>query len=273
MSEWKEYELGVADVIRHHVGSAAIVEHDAHIDGRTGRDRQVDIAVRGPIFGLDDGLLVVDCKHHARPVSVAIVDAFLGLVDDVSADLGMLVTTAGLTKTAQARAKAGRLRVRVLSRTDLDRWSPPGTRSVTVIVPSTQGDAARAAFVDAGFRVRVGPDAAPSGHVSVQAFRLADIADGTEFQERAMKALGDANIDVHTTATGVSIGGGTPAHRWIPIYPAGSAEPLRVLAATEAELQAEVAKLAELLRVPISELRADPPEGWPFADTFGPGGS
>jgi hypothetical protein len=47
-------------------------------------------------------------------------------------------------------------------------------------------------------------------------------------------------------------------------------QPLRVLAATEADLQAQIVKVAELVGLPASELRPDLPEGWPFADTFGP---
>jgi Restriction endonuclease len=39
--------------------------------------------------------MVVDCKHWGKKLAVPHVEAFAGLVDDVAADLGLLVTSTG----------------------------------------------------------------------------------------------------------------------------------------------------------------------------------
>ncbi|MDQ1583826.1 MAG: hypothetical protein QOF36_1880, partial [Microbacteriaceae bacterium] len=206
MTDWLAYELGVADAIRHKVGPAASVEHNVQIRGQTGQGRQIDIAVRGSLFGLGDALLVVECKDRGRPVDVGGIDAFVGLVEDVRADFGLLITASGVTATGQARADAKRLRVRVLGRDELERWSPPGTRSLMLAVPQEQLATARDALVKAGFRVRDHSGALSTGEPGLEAYRLADPADAGDFQERAMEALRDAGVKARSTGSAVSIG-------------------------------------------------------------------
>lgn len=266
MSDWKAYELGVADVVRHKVGSAAVVEHDVRILGRTGQRRQVDIVVRGSVFGLSDGLFVVECKDHRRPIDVGIVDGFFGLVEDIGADLGLIVTASGLTATARARAEEKRLRVRIVTRSDLDRWSPPGTRSIMLSVPAARMGVARNILIEAGYRVRV--EASSADESQIEAYRVADLSDADDFSQRALRALYGAGIEARSTGSAVSFAGGTPAHRWIPVYVGGTDVPFRVVAADQGELDAQVAQLAQTLGVTPSDLNPKLPEAWPFADGF-----
>jgi hypothetical protein len=266
MSEWRAYELGIADIVRHKVGSAAIVEHDVRLRGRSGQLRQIDIAVRGSIFGLSEALFVVECKNHRRPIDVGVVDAFVGLVEDVDADLGLLVSATGVTATAQSRAAEKRLRVRLVPRSDLDQWAPPGTRSLVLMVPSPGAETARNALVDAGYRVRT--KASHDDETHIEAFRLADPSDAAGFSERAVQTLHDVGIQARSTGSGVTVAGGTPRHRWIPVYVGASPMPFRVPAADQPELDQLLIQLAQDLGVCVSDLVAKPPDGWPFADTF-----
>jgi hypothetical protein len=268
VTDWLAYELGVADLIRHKIGPAASVEHDVRIRGQTGKSRQIDIAVRGSLFGLGDALVVVECKHRGRPVDVAGIDAFLGLVEDVRADFGLLITASGVTAAGQARADANRLRVRVIGRDDLERWSPPGTRSLMLAVPNEQQATARDALVKAGFRVRDHSESLSANESGLDAYRLADPADAGDFQERALQALRVAGVDARSIGSGVAIGGGTPAHAWIPVYPRGIDIPVRVLAVDEEELRARVAQLAAEFGVSPDDLEPRPPAGWPRDDGF-----
>ena len=269
VSDWKSYELGVADAIAHKAAHGVSVEHNLRLPGRrTARRRQVDIAVRGSVFGLSEGLLVVDCKLRSRRVSVSSVGAFLELVDDVGADFGMLVASSGVTATAAARANDARLRVRVLARDELDGWSPPGTRSVRIAVPTEAGQAAWGALLEAGYRVRDIPDPVARDERHIEAYRLVGVDDAALFSELAIKAIEDAGIQCRVTGSAVVIGGGTPAHAWVPVFVPGITGPVRVCVATEAELLSDLERIAGQFGLPASELEARPPDGWPSSNAF-----
>src|SRR4051812_23880825 len=121
MAAWKDYEREVGEVIVERVGGTASVETDVRLHGhRTGTQRQLDIAVRGTFAGLVDALLVADCKAFSRKVHVKDMEAFIGLVRDVGADLGLLITTEGYSRAAEelARRTSG-IHVEVLSLAEL----------------------------------------------------------------------------------------------------------------------------------------------------------
>lgn len=107
--DYREYENGVADVLRFIAGDGAEVRRDVRVSGRaSGTARQVDVLVRGPMFGFADATLAVDCKRWKSKLDVADVEAFVAVLDDLGADLGMLMTTEGYTSAAKARAGAER---------------------------------------------------------------------------------------------------------------------------------------------------------------------
>lgn len=269
MTEWREYELGVTDVIRHKVGLEATVEHNVKMVGRSGRKRQVDVVVRGPIFGVSNGLVAVDCKYYRRPATVRAVESFAGLLDDIGADFGILVSNAGVTKTAKARAPLLRIRLRVLGRDELDQWSPAGTRSVSFALARGDCDLARHALVRAGYRVRDQSSSWPDDDCVFEAFRLG-VADDEldEFYDRVFRELGQADIKVRRIGSGVTIGGGTPLHRWINVFAAANPIPFKILAATKDDLERELEHVARSLGCAVSDLRPEPPDGWPPQDTF-----
>jgi predicted Mrr-cat superfamily restriction endonuclease len=77
---------------------------------RSGTDRQVDVHVRGMLFGLPNATLAVDCKRWKKKLNVAHVEAFIAVLDDLGADLGMLMTTEGYSPAAKTRARNERAR-------------------------------------------------------------------------------------------------------------------------------------------------------------------
>jgi hypothetical protein len=103
------------------------VERNVRLSSRSGgRARQIDVLVHVPLPGMDDELMVVDCKRYGTPVDIKDVEAFIGMVEDVGAAIGLLVTTEGYTSGALARAAAARgIRVQVIRVEDLPTWEPP----------------------------------------------------------------------------------------------------------------------------------------------------
>jgi hypothetical protein len=129
--EWKTYERQIFEALKEHVASEAEVTFDEggtqRLPGRfSGTDRQIDVLVRGRFAGIDRvHTMVVDCKCFAKNIDVTDVEAFLGLVDDVNAAFGLLVTRTGYSVAARKRAAAARgILLDVVPLDELAVWLP-----------------------------------------------------------------------------------------------------------------------------------------------------
>lgn len=121
--EWRQYEDQIVDRLGAQAGDDAEVLPDERLEGRFSLiSRQIDIVVRGSFAGLPDMLVVVDCKCWSRPVTVSDVDRLIGLVDDVEAHLGILVTNRGASKAALRRGGRS-VQVQVVPFDDLASWA------------------------------------------------------------------------------------------------------------------------------------------------------
>lgn len=83
---------------------AAQVKHNERIKGRkSGSLRQVDVTVRQQV-GQFPLLIAIECKDLSRPADVKHVEAFGGLLDDIGAHKGSMVSARGFSATAKKRA-------------------------------------------------------------------------------------------------------------------------------------------------------------------------
>lgn len=271
-SEYREYENGVADVLRFIAANGAEVQRDVIVRGqRSGGERQVDVLVRGSIFGLEDVTLAVDCKLWRKKLDVADVGSFLSYLEDVGADLGMLMTTEGYTPAAKQLARDARgVRAEVLTLRELEQWSPAGTVHVSYRLPADRADDARAALVRAGLRVREDRGLQHrDDQVALEAYRYPHGEGEPSLGEVAKEALSAAGLPVDVAASGTAIGGGTPAHRWLEVSDGGKPTKLKILASTEAEVKAELDRIADELHATRETLDVIRPPDWPVTGLFG----
>lgn len=100
------------------------VTPNAHIAGMiSGRSRQIDVLIDSRHQSDASQRIVVDAKRRARKVDVSDVEAFLGLMNDVAATHGYLVSPAGYTKAAQRRAQES-VSLRILPLDRLEYFDP-----------------------------------------------------------------------------------------------------------------------------------------------------
>jgi hypothetical protein len=279
VSEYRDYENGVADVLAFLADDSATVERNVRLPGRrSGRRRQIDVLVRGRIFGMADASLIVDCKRRRTPVDVKAVETFIGMVEDVGAEVGMLMTTAGSTSTARERARAERgVRLEVMTLRDLMAWSPPGTVTTTYRLRVNRHGNAEKALRNAGFRVT--PDVGfetSAGEVILKVIRHYGMRNPpSEVQQRhiaasdaALRAIGVDHVQI---AHGITMGGGTPSHRWLPVAVNGILAGFKVLASTDEEAERELDQIAAFFAapgVPRQDLSVIRPDGWPVPSLF-----
>jgi Restriction endonuclease len=272
-SEFREYENGIADVLGSVVGESGIVRRNVGLPSRSGgRRRQIDVLVEGDIFGLTDVSMIVDCKRWKTPIDKPDVERFLGLLDDVGADVGMLVSAAGATEGAISRAKAARgVRIKPMSIDELMRWRPTGTVQKVFQIPSADLQRATKALREAGFRVSV--RGVQGDKARIEVFRHHGTPSPSDEVQHEQHQLMDTTLDklkinYRIIEQGVVADGGTPNHRWIDVHVRGNTFIYKLLAATEAELQLRLAALSAQCGLPIEVWAIERPEGWPFPSCF-----
>lgn len=127
--EWRRYEQQIHDRLVKAAGGddKAEVTFDKHLPGRySEKMRQIDVYVVGSFAGhVGRGEMAVDCKCFSRKVNVKDIEAFIGLVEDVGTDFGLMVTTRGYSDAARKRASAVRgVQVEIVPFEELETWRP-----------------------------------------------------------------------------------------------------------------------------------------------------
>lgn len=269
-----EYENAVADVIAHIAGPNAEVERDAMIPGKdSGTERQLDIVVRGAMWGLTHALIVVDCKRWKKKIDVSHAQSFAGLAKDVGADIGIIVTTMGASEAARtALDSVGGLRNSIMSLEELNAWRPPGTRTTTYKVQSDKQNVALAAIRRAGFRAQLTNDlTTDDGFVPIEAFRHYPPGSGVpeEMSPTLVAALESVKVEPEVLSTGVISGGGTPRHRWLEVTADGHLTGYKILVADEDEVRSNMEPVKDYferqgVNVTAINFDVERPDGWPF---------
>lgn len=275
-----EYENGVADVLAYLADGAAIVERNVRMPGsRSGRPRQIDVKVAGTLFGSGNATMVVDCKRYRKAIDVNHVGTFVSLVEDVGADIGLLVSTVGISPAAQKYADSVRgIRLDLLSLEQLAAWSPRGTVLFDYAIPEPLYPEAVRAARRAGFRVRPVDVEEWRGDVGVgiSAFRHFGVASPSgeqqaEAAELLLAALRSAGVTEPVgLSNGVVASGGTPSHRWLEVSLAGVPMGLKVLVSSEDDTSTQLDSVVEamprgVVRGQLDVLR---PAVWPIPAMF-----
>ena len=128
MSKWKEFEKIIAD-IQKQTDPDAIVRHNHHVKGKSGRRRQLDITISKKV-GIYSILIVIECKNYKRPVGIERVEAFVTKLRDVGASQGVIASNSGFDEGAKAIARENSITlVSYRKAEDIDWHSLVGSRA------------------------------------------------------------------------------------------------------------------------------------------------
>jgi hypothetical protein len=124
--DWRKYERQIEAELRK-IAPDAETTFDAKLPGRFSQtNRQVDVLVEGEFKGYGPTQMAVDCKFFGSNVSVTGADTFVGYMDDLDVELGLLVTTKGFSESAQRRLQAAKgLKWRIIPFEEIEDWEPP----------------------------------------------------------------------------------------------------------------------------------------------------
>lgn len=103
---WKDYEKEVFEIFRSEYPEAQIT-FDAQKPGRYSKvNRQCDVLIEDYVAG-NRMTIVVDAKFFGKNVDVKDVESFIGMLEDIGAHKGLLITQRGYSDAALNRAHNG----------------------------------------------------------------------------------------------------------------------------------------------------------------------
>jgi hypothetical protein len=120
---WREFEDGIYNILYYQYRQP---EYEVRRNIRTLRGRysgvlrQIDIGVY-KLKHPDRPYIVVECKFYKRKLHVKDVDAYIGMLDDIGAEEGILVSLKGFAKGAKGRAQSASLNLVTLSLEETER--------------------------------------------------------------------------------------------------------------------------------------------------------
>ncbi len=115
--DWKGYEIALHEQMLYEFPPPyfRVKPNEKTLKGRYSLAvRQLDVAVYRR--GEERPFLVADAKFYGKALDVKDVEAFIGMLEDVGASLGVLTSPMGYSSAAGRRAKASAIDTRVVSR-------------------------------------------------------------------------------------------------------------------------------------------------------------
>src|SRR5574341_2027269 len=101
--KWKRFEELAAHIQKGLSPTARVSSNERIVGKRSGIQRQVDICVRQNA-GQFELLIAIDCKDYNHPCDIKVVEEFIGLVEDIAANKGAIISSMGFTAAAKKRA-------------------------------------------------------------------------------------------------------------------------------------------------------------------------
>jgi len=125
--DWKKYEKEIFEYFKKQYPDAEITL-DAKKDGLYSKTkRQIDILIEQYIAG-NRIVIAIDGKYFNKKVDVKAVESYIGMLEDIAAHKGLLISKEGFTEAAYNRAHFGstEIELEILNFKDLDSFQSHG---------------------------------------------------------------------------------------------------------------------------------------------------
>ena len=115
---WRKYEKQIFNNLEQKFPNCSITFDDSIFGIFSKTDRQVDISIRGELAG-NKLLGVIDCKCYSKNVDIKAVESFLGMLEDLKANIGIMITNVGYSEAAINRSSVKNLQLDIVKPADL----------------------------------------------------------------------------------------------------------------------------------------------------------
>lgn len=113
--EWKVYENAIAH-IEESAGDGAKVNRNHKIMGQSETQRQVDVWLERTVGAGHLIKVAIECKcYNTREVTIQEIDSFVGFLEDIQADKGVMLSHSGFSDAAKRRAEVANIELQTLT--------------------------------------------------------------------------------------------------------------------------------------------------------------
>src|SRR5262249_648324 len=112
--DWKIYEKTIAH-LEESYKNCRVTRNHKKVGRRSGIERQIDVWLEGDIGDNHTVSVAIECRRLGSPVSIKDVDAFVGFIEDVGANKGVMVSHSGFTEGATKRAEGAGIALKTLT--------------------------------------------------------------------------------------------------------------------------------------------------------------
>lgn len=123
--DWRQYETQIYEKLKSEFPGINVLFNQKVFGHQSKVERQVDVLATGSILG-HDIKIAVECKCYSKNIDVKIVDGFIGFLEDIKANLGIIITNQGFSPAAKNRADAKDIRLEILSFEEFEEFDFAG---------------------------------------------------------------------------------------------------------------------------------------------------
>lgn len=92
------------------IGDARVTRNVRVLGRKSGNQREIDVWIEGR-YHMFDVKIAIESKNYAEAIGIERVESFKAKLEDIGADLGVMVCPAGFTKPAKERAEFDRIQL------------------------------------------------------------------------------------------------------------------------------------------------------------------
>jgi len=104
MKKGKEYELLIKEIYAQLAENATVIHDDKIYDKSSKSLRQIDVSIRHKMAEIEY-LTIIEVKDYTHKAGIGIVEGFARVIEDVSANKGIIICAKGFSKHAIEKAK------------------------------------------------------------------------------------------------------------------------------------------------------------------------
>lgn len=121
MKEWEQYETQIFEKFKSKYDDCEFIKNHKFKGLYSKVDRQMDVAIIGTIAGIKQ-LGVIECKHYNKNINVKTIDSFIGFLQDLNANFGILITNNGFSDGAKNRAENQKVHLDIIDLDNIDEY-------------------------------------------------------------------------------------------------------------------------------------------------------
>lgn len=114
MKDWEKYESQIFGKLKKEFPKVKILKNQEIRGLFSKRIRQIDILINGKLIG-KQLIGVVECKKFNKKIDVKTVEEFISFIEDVGANIGIMITNIGYTKGAINRIATKNIKLDVVN--------------------------------------------------------------------------------------------------------------------------------------------------------------